>query len=346
MRLLYLFALALVAASLSITAEAGAQAAVLGVGPPTWNMRTRTDGELTQVNRQDCLDNATITFPITRTARESGTFEVWSGADCTNKDARQMNSTCVQVFTGELTVESVEVRVQDMLQPYNDTTLGVGSGTDATCDSSTSSTGGERTLFFMIVDSNLDAFEPQQWKFTFDTVPPDPPTGLSGGPGEASVVVDFEATKATDLKGYRIYCSDVAAEEPAEMGAGGGPDSATSADGSCTSTVLIPGKHATVDECGSVDGKSVSEIVGEKDVSNGVLYAAAIASVDELGNVGVLSEIVCATPKEATGYFEAYRAAGGKCGGGFCSFGPATRGTFAMAFALAALGLAVARRRR
>jgi hypothetical protein len=54
-------------------------------------------------------------------------------------------------------------------------------------------------------------------------------------------------------------------------------------------------------------------------LANGTGYAVAVAGVDEIGNVGELSEVVCGSPEVVDDFFELYRRNGGKGGGGFCS---------------------------
>jgi hypothetical protein len=99
-------------------------------------------------------------------------------------------------------------------------------------------------------------------------------------------------------------------------------------------------------ECGSQNAKGTQTFTTSSTLDNGVAYAVAVASEDDVGNVGVLSELACGTPKEVTGFYEAYRAAGGEAGGGFCTFGPARRGAIPLAVATLLGLLVLARRRR
>jgi len=39
----------------------------------------------------------------------------------------------------------------------------------------------------------------------------------------------------------------------------------------------------------------------------------------------VLSGLACGTPRDVTGFYEAYTEAGGQAGGGYCTFAPAHR---------------------
>jgi hypothetical protein len=107
----------------------------------------------------------------------------------------------------------------------------------------------------------------------------------------------------------------------AVTGAGG-----TDTTASCSaSSVLVPGVDPTYPDsldnyvCGTVGGLGISTGSTIEGLVNNVQYAVAMAAVDQVGNVGVLSPAVCATPAEVTDFFELYRAVGGKGGGGLCS---------------------------
>jgi hypothetical protein len=136
-----------------------------------------------------------------------------------------------------------------------------------------------------------------------------------------------------------------------ETGAGGESSSAVSDDPLCASLndQLVPGEPPPADlaECGSVTATGASEGSTNDTLENGVSYAIAVAAEDDANNIGNLSKLACGVPKEVTGFYEAYTAAGGQAGGGFCTFAPARRGSLAMA-ALMLLGTCalIARRRR
>jgi hypothetical protein len=98
--------------------------------------------------------------------------------------------------------------------------------------------------------------------------------------------------------------------------------------------------------CGTVGATGTTSGTAKSNLQNGVSYAVAVASEDNFGNVGQLSELACGTPAEVTGFFEAYREAGGEAGGGFCSFAVPRRPALVMAFGLALAGAALWRRRR
>ncbi|HEY5961195.1 MAG TPA: hypothetical protein VIV60_31775 [Polyangiaceae bacterium] len=74
--------------------------------------------------------------------------------------------------------------------------------------------------------------------------------------------------------------------------------------------------------CGSKTGRLSSNGYTDPKVmalENDESYAVALAVRDTYGNLGSLSNYVCQTPVEIETFFERYRSAGGKGGGGFCN---------------------------
>lgn len=122
-------------------------------------------------------------------------------------------------------------------------------------------------------------------------------------------------------------------------GAGGG----VSGNGdSCEPTPLVANKLPDTTWTPCAEGTTV------KDLENSQTYSMAVAYKDQVGNVGKLSEVFCATPEPFEDFFENYRANGGAAGGGFCSIAPRTlrNTTFGTSFAVAALALVMRRRSR
>jgi hypothetical protein len=114
---------------------------------------------------------------------------------------------------------------------------------------------------------------------------------------------------------------------------------------SCPSDALVPGKRPSSEyECGSIDTKTGTSMEAT-GLMNGVNYAVAVAAVDDVGNSGPLSRVACGTPQPVNDFFELYRQAGGKGGGGFCALGADPRPGALLAF-VTALGALLVRRRR
>jgi hypothetical protein len=128
-------------------------------------------------------------------------------------------------------------------------------------------------------------------------------------------------------------------------GASAGTGGASGDVSGCTSSVLTPGEPvpAGVDPRGTASNSSTK--AEAKGLTNGVRYALGVASVDAFNNPGNLSKLDCATPEPVTGFYEAYREAGGQAGGGYCAFGASPSRLLAGGVALAALGLVLRRLR-
>jgi hypothetical protein len=105
----------------------------------------------------------------------------------------------------------------------------------------------------------------------------------------------------------------------------GGTSTSVTSDPFCTSTILVPGQPVPDDaiDCGTIG--ALTSKGGETDpvLENEGQYAIAIATEDDANNIGVLSGLGCGTPRDVSGFYEAYRKAGGQAGGGYCSFAPA-----------------------
>jgi hypothetical protein len=112
--------------------------------------------------------------------------------------------------------------------------------------------------------------------------------------------------------------------------------------------VLVPGKAPASGaiDCGDVGAQGSSSGETRPVLDNGTTYVVAIAAEDTAYNVGVLSALACGTPQDVTGFYEAYREAGGQAGGGYCSFGPPHRGGAASVAGLLVAACALLRRRR
>jgi hypothetical protein len=300
---------------------------------PTWK-RPSTSAQPDEINRKVCLDTtATATFSLTFTTPEDGTaLQLWAGDGCQDDAKRTDDSTtCVHVMDGEVKAgtTSITVRVQDLLKKPGST---VDPATAAVCDEGTEDGQVTRTLYFLVVSGGAVKYQgTPAWVFKYDTRAPAPPTSITAGAGEEALIVGLTSPDDDNIERYRFYCTPT--------------DSGTVDD--CTAAALVPGKDPVeMYACGTKNAQGTSTFTTDSSLGNGVPYAVAVASEDDVGNVGVLSEIACGIPKEVTGFYEAYRAAGGEAGGGFCSFAPARRGALPLGFALLVGCAALVRRRR
>lgn len=223
---------------------------------------------------------------------------------------------------------------------------------------------------------------------TLDLWGPAPPTDVTVSSGEGSITVSPDGTKeagATDVvycaKGGQILgtevtedtsscsCSGVgdgatgsagsagttntsssssSSSSSGSSGAGGGGGAGGSGgssgnNGECVTTPLVENALPDATWVPCADGATTVE-----DLENNEVYAIAVAYRDQVGNVGKLSPIVCATPEPVDDFFEVYQQNGGQAGGGYCSMAPRTlrNTTFGTAFALGAMALVVRRRNR
>ncbi len=302
--------------------------------------------ELEEINRADCVANDLLEFNLTLSGSTSAyTVEVWEGTSCEVDDNRNTAAgSCNQVFEGDSGTRVVSIRVQTLLAralEIGGTGTGAGGAgsvtgaggapaEDTTVCNLGDTASGSLTLYFLLIEGGrttvASAAEPI--KIDYDLIGPDPPTNVKVAVGEEALSVTFDESEgnADDLSGYDIYCAE-----------------------GCDSAELVPGDPppAGMDPCGEVV-KVSEEGQTDNDLTNGQPYTVAISARDTFGNPGRLSNTNCATPEPVTGFYEAYRAAGGKGGGaGICTLsGPARSGLGALGASALLLVAAALRRLR
>jgi hypothetical protein len=177
--------------------------------------------------------------------------------------------------------------------------------------------------------------------------------GASGAPGAAgaagaagSASLPDAGSASTDGGMTDGGVTDGGATEAGTSDAGGGGSGGGSAgNANCPSDALVPGeKPATSNQCGSTSNKGATKVSAD-GLSNFVTYAVAVAAVDSVGNVGLLSQVACGRPEPIDDFYELYTRAGGKGGGGFCAIG-ADPSNGVVALLGATLGAWLLRRRR
>ena len=330
------------------------------------------------VNRADCLARDVLTFsPVTLHDYDGYDLEAWAGkrnVDCADPDNRDSGGDCFQVFAAKADSPSMTVHI-DALElvargaaspPYPDV-----------CNGATSAKRTSLSLTFMLVDEDGEiGGKPKIWTdIGYDVSPPAPPTHVSASESETRIYLDWKEPDALDLRSYVFYCdprpgsvladgglttlsaigalsqaeSVDASSEPAGSAEDGGSSLRSCGDSEVIAAGVDPLSVRDIGDyvCGSTSAGDHTGTV--EHLVNGVEYSVAVASVDEVGNVGVLSRPVCETPIPVTDFYELYRQAGGKAGGGWCSLSrtpsAAAHGTAALFTALS-LATFVRRRRR
>jgi hypothetical protein len=119
--------------------------------------------------------------------------------------------------------------------------------------------------------------------------------------------------------------------------------------GTCPANIPFEGgKYPPAGLVPCADRGQLSTELTLENLTNSQPYAVAISTYDAWGNSGPLTPVQCITPKLTVDFFEAYKAAGGKGGGGYCAFNGSNTGMYGLG--LSAIGLAlvgrIARRRK
>lgn len=143
-----------------------------------------------------------------------------------------------------------------------------------------------------------------------------------------------------------------------------GTDGATTGDGSvgtggtCETSNLAPSTGAFTPSaafnecfsCGTITGNTGTSIVASslrgQPLANNTTYAIAVAATDAFDNVGPLSGLQCNYPELTNDFWEAYKNAGGKAGGGCDTTSQSPAGSMAVFGVSAAFVLATMRKRK
>ena len=380
MRFFRLFVATLWLVALGFSA-ASAHAATISVSPPRWENRVAMR-LINKFNRKDCLDDAKATFSVSLVgAPTNALFQVWSGTGCdqyANRSPTAVSRTCTAVTTALAPRNgNVTINLRDMLAPYGAEV----SNSVAQCDASTTAGLQSRALYFVVSDPStnmtLVTGTGTPWSFTYDVKPPPPPQAVSASSGDSSLITSFTAPAGeTNLLHYKFYCSPIGQAPLTTNGGTGGVagsdtggtagtetggvagtgtsgaagTAAVATNPDCQSSVLIPGQSVPDSEdviaCGEITAQGASGGETEPVLTNDVNWVVAVATEDNVNNVGVLSNLACNVPKDTVGFIEAYGEAGGQAGGGFCAFAPARQGHVATLVAFLLGACALVRRRK
>lgn len=322
----------------------------------------RPDGQLPNwISRRDCLEDdarfdadpnfqrPTIRMsPNVQGGRTGWALEVWvgSGVDCSDSEQRNNVATprCWKVAESNNPNQAV---VQLDVSPR---AVAAGAQTPRETFDPTDPAACEQQLqipltFFLLLVDGAGTLQGSgaRWEDTsLDLLGPSSPTDVDAGSGEEKLIAKWEVPveeDLDDLDGFAVFCDEAGGTPPAgTAGMAGVAGGGNVGDGSCTSDQLVPNVLPPSElQCGRVGGRGTREASTDR-LENGVEYAIAVAGIDRVGNVGRLSPLACGTPQPVTSFFEAYREAGGRGGGGFCAWAPpGPTGSFAGALATASL---------
>lgn len=158
---------------------------------------------------------------------------------------------------------------------------------------------------------------------------------------DANTIADASLA-ASDASVEPVDAGAVTVDEEAESSDASGTSSSASGLNCAVSPILVAGEvppatlpagmwrcaHATASSSLVPTSVTVSEGPDGKPLENGVNYTMAAAFVDTVGNAGVLSESVCATPEVTVGFYDRYAASGGAASG--CALSPGGSGRLAL----------------
>ncbi len=301
---------------------------------------------------------------VTNVTNRVNTIEIWvtdGSADCTSQDERGSNTggRCWLVAqSDDLTGNTVEIHARPRNIMRGNGIERTNIPTDPSEDICDNELFNQRSLtFYLLVINGSDIDTSTTWTGTIaDNTAPPPPNNPEAQSGDERLFLNWSVETGqedTDTLGFRFFCVEVAddvglpatntADDDAVGGNGGAVETGATA---CVADELIPGDIPNTDfACGSSLGRTSRE-GRTKILQNQQRYAIAIAGTDQIFNIGRLSELACGTPEEVTTFFEAYREAGGKGGGGFCQSSPTTPTSHLLLWLLSALGVLLMWRRK
>jgi hypothetical protein len=292
-----------------------------------------------RISFDDCETNMDVTFRVTVQTTGTRNLQIWSGPEPCTADFVRDAPDCELLDEGDRGTGSFDL-------PLSAQTILRAQLAGESCADAAGRQGSPSartlTLYFVFEDttgrpSDVEG-EGVSYPVTYDLLGPTAPTIRSAGAGEGRVSASWNVAEDTDVVGYRVCAAP--ADGSMMPGVGGGAGATGNPD--CPSA-LLEGVQPPVESCGRTVGASAGS--GDKSgLVDNEAYAVGVVGVDAVGNVGPLSAIECATPKEVSDFFEAYHQAGGKGGGGYCAMGRFGSGPLVWTCALG-LALALYRRR-
>ena len=314
--------------------------------------RRDPSGAFGGINLDECLRGEIWKIHVSWQDLSGSSVYVYSGTACDQKTSRDgEGDDCELIET--ITVASNATDTRDL--EYGANLIANYPGDDCTDLSN------NLRVWFVVLEAAGDetpvtsvAF-PSGADIRVQTGLPAAPSNVTTGPGESQVDIAWDG--ATQGQKYYVLCSPL----PGAQGGAASPNPTFDANGQevCEGTPPTDGFGAgvTMDRtwrCDQDSGETffatgvAAESLTVDGLDNDVQYFFGVVALDEVDNPSVVSELACSTPKPVDDFFELYRRAGGRAGGGVCSATPARPTGAGGAALLALFGLAfvmLARRR-
>ena len=199
-------------AVLFVPTAAIAQTITVATTPPEREPGPEGHDEQTSISAADCRANDEFRYRVTTQGVGGESLEVWVGTgDCTAREARVGLTRSCWLARRESTVINevrfIPLKAQDIVS-RNLQAEDEGGGSLAGCNQNLGVSQAEKhTLFFMLVNSNLDLVgTAATTDVLIDLVGPQPPTQVRAGVGENRIVLRWKGSEARDLLGYSFYC--------------------------------------------------------------------------------------------------------------------------------------------
>jgi hypothetical protein len=344
------------ALALLATATTEARAQSIGLPPViTRAVPLRPLGEKPfWINRADCLADDVLTFQASLSSSPQGAvLQVWAGAvDCSPREARVGSSPqCWLAYAVAPSPGTTAIDISVRARTLVGRAISADAVTPAIASADVCSQPSGSVpfdLYFLFVDANgnLQGAPAVSTNLGFDVTPPAPPTNVSAHASGDLLSVGWSPSPDSDVLEYRLSCAD-----------------STGAPGTtCPGGGLVPGDAPDpASACGTAMRADVAATVakGASGTRN-----VAVAALDEVGNLGGLSNVACAPDPSADGGAHPTHAGADDSGvadagpdadvhhvtidGGGCSLahGPATPARFPSTIGLVAVVVACLRRAR
>lgn len=334
----------------------------------------RSDDQLPNwLNRKDCNDASPTRFdPATNVElntwvliipqiegyRQTDRVEVWISqtANCADLNILNGNANSCSLVYAANAQKSPELYINPRDVIETDSSLrnwpGVPNdpaGQADTCEKQTD----QSNTYYVLLRRGDDIIASASTTLSgVDTQAPSPPETVNAGPGDQTIFLDWEidsANESDDTYGFAFFCVPTGTTSDLGLGGAGGAGGA-SGNSDCPQEILsangLPNEETLQYLCGNVLGRTSRDGQTDKGkVQNGQNYAVAVAATDNLRNYGELSGVACSMPQEVTTFYEAYKEAGGKGGGGFCAFSGAPGGRHLAILFLSVFVLSLRRKR-